>query len=235
MVLKENAGIRVVSHRTNDNIFSQSYPRPLIDLTQSMLVLKKLLRIRKTSIKQCYLSALSKFGGAIIPTYDGKDVLHLPPAEDPVGLALYKKAIYCPTSHVLRTSAHVGTDAENKIQRGMVGVTASFEDAKTIYARHAGLRLLATIHNSLNGDLERVEQVLHLNGVVNADPSFTKHGAVIDGCSEVLVEAFGPDKGIGTRACYGTGSMAGLVSCWLELRVKPENPVFGHEDLLGDQ
>mmetsp|Transcript_3886 Transcript_3886/g.5629 ORF Transcript_3886/g.5629 Transcript_3886/m.5629 type:complete len:202 (+) Transcript_3886:66-671(+) len=198
-------------------------------------VLTNSLALHHAPIRVRLFSTVSKFGGAIIPTFDGSDVLHLPPPEKPVGLALYKKAIYCPKSHVLRTSAHVGTDVNNKVQRGMVGVTFSLEDAQTIYARHSGLRLLATIHNFLNGDFDRVEQVLHLNGIVNADPSFTKHGAVIDGCSQVLVDAFGPDKGIGTRACYGTGSMVGVVSCWLELRIKPERPVFGHEDLLDEQ
>ena len=119
----------------------------------------------------------------------------------------------------------MGTDDSNEIVRGKVGACGSTgvippEEAKD-YARNSGLRLLATIHSHLGGDLSRVEQVLKLTGLVNGTEGFCEHGAVIDGCSQVLIEAFGAERGVGARVCSGAGSLVGAVSCDLELRVRP--------------
>jgi enamine deaminase RidA (YjgF/YER057c/UK114 family) len=172
---------------------------------------------------------MSERGGAII-TGPAGDQIHLPPAEGAVGpvtlesfgqVDSYKKAIYCPVSSTLRTSTHVGTDDTGAIVKGKVGGNVSKEDAKAL-ARNSGLRLLSTIHHALDGDLSRVEQVLKLTGLVNGADDFTAHGAVINGCSEVFIEAFGPDRGVGARVCSGTGSLIGAVSCDVELRVRPK-------------
>jgi len=169
---------------------------------------------------------VSDRGGAIIPAFSSRGdaaSIHLPPADDPVGLGLYKKAIYCPITRTLRTSAHVGSDDANRKADGVVGDTVSTEDARN-HARNSGLRLLATVRDFLDGDLGRVEQVLHLRGLVKAAPGFSGHAGVIDGCSEVLAEAFGPDAGVGTRECFGIGSLGSTVACVLELRVRPPPP-----------
>ena len=175
------------------------------------------------------LATVSDRGGAIITGPAGNQ-LHLPPSEgavgpvtvDPHGIVdSYKKALYCPASMTLRTSTHVGTDDFGAIVKGKVGDGfISKEDAKAA-ARNSGLRLLSTIHHALDGDLSRVEQVMKLTGLVNGADGFNAHGAVINGCSEVLIEAFGPDKGVGVRVCSGTASLAGAVSCDVELRVRP--------------
>jgi len=94
------------------------------------------------------------------------------------------------------------------------------EDANTC-AYNACLRLLATIHHQLDGDLSRVEQVLKLEGMVNAEPNLIGHLDVIDGCSQVFVDAFGIDRGVGMRACFGVGSLGGAVSCNVELQTPP--------------
>jgi hypothetical protein len=165
-------------------------------------------------------SATSERGGAIITGATGNQ-LHLPCAEDAVS-DTYRKALYCPASQTLFTSTHVGTDDDNIIVRGKVGVGSAVEPEEAkIYARNAGLRLLATIHNYLDGDMTRVEQVLKLNGFVNGESGFETHGAVINGCSEVLIEAFGQERGVGVRVCTGAGSLVGAVSCDVELRVRP--------------
>ena len=39
---------------------------------------------------------------------------------------------------------------------------------------------------ALDGDLGRIEQVVKLTGIVNGTPDFESHGAVVDGCSQVL-------------------------------------------------
>ena len=167
-------------------------------------------------------AGVSDRGGAILPGFDDPRAatIHLPRADDPVGMQLYKKAIYCPVSQTLRTSMHVGTTDENTKADGIVGTTVTPEQAR-IYARNSGLRLLATIHQFLDGDLDRVEQVLHLRGMIKSSPEFVGQASVIDGCSDVLREAFGPEIGVGTRECLGVGSLGAAVACTLELRIRP--------------
>ena len=164
------------------------------------------------------VGTVSDRGGVILQGVS--TALHLPPADDPVGLQLYKKALYCPTSRILRTSAHVGSTDDNQKANGIVGDDVTPQEARN-HARNSGLRLLATIHDALEGDLDRVEQVLHLKGLVKSTSDFTGHAGVIDGCCEVLVEAFGPDVGIGTRECFGVGSLGATVACVLEVKVRP--------------
>ena len=57
--------------------------------------------------------------------------------------------------------------------------------------------------------------------MVNAEPNFIGHLNVIDGCSQVFVDAFEIDRGVGTRACFGVGSLGGAVSCNVELQTPP--------------
>ena len=164
-------------------------------------------------------AAVSSRGGAIIKGPTGIEV-HLPVADNPVA-PTYRKCLYCPHTHVLRTSTHFGTNDSNDIARGKVGDGAmSPEEAKNC-ARNAGLRLLATIHRFVEGDMSRVEQILKLTGLVNGVPSFEGHGGVINGCSEVLIEALGSDIGVGARSCTGVGSLGACVTCDLEVRVRP--------------
>ena len=172
-------------------------------------------------------------GGATISGPKGHKI-HLPPAEKSVGP--YRKALIDRESGILYTSTHFGTDSENKIVKGKV-ITNSMDkkdyssslgyisqaEAKE-YARNAGKRLLATIHAALGGDLTRVVQVIKLTGFVNAlingDKDFEAHGAVISGCSEILIEAFGEEIGTGVRVCTGAGSLGCCVTCDVEVRVK---------------
>jgi len=174
-------------------------------------------------------ATISDRGGAIITGPAGNKI-HLPPAEGPVGpvtvaphglVDSYKKAIYCPVSRTLRTSAHVGTDDDGAVLKGKVGSGGISESDARVAARNSGLRLLSTIHRALDGDLGRVEQVVTLQGLVNGADGFSAHGAVINGCSEVFIEAFGPDKGVGVRMCSGTATLSGVVCCDVELRVRP--------------
>ena len=85
----------------------------------------------------------------------------------------------------------------------------------------SGLRLLATLNAAVSGDLSRVLQVTKLVGIVNGSPEFTSHGFVVNGCSEVFIEAFGTERGVGVRTCTGAGSGAGCVTCDVEVRVRP--------------
>jgi enamine deaminase RidA (YjgF/YER057c/UK114 family) len=52
------------------------------------------------------------------------------------------------------------------------------------------------------GDLDRVRRVVKLFGMVNCLPGSTNTPAVIDGCSDLLVDVLG-DRGRGARSAVG--------------------------------
>ena len=72
-------------------------------------------------------------------------------------------------------------------------------------ARLTGLQLLAVAKAAL-GELSRIEAVIKLLGMVNAEPDFSDHPKVINGCSDLLVEVLG-DAGRHARSAVGMGSL----------------------------
>jgi len=87
---------------------------------------------------------------------------------------------------------------------GKVGDDLTVEEGYEA-ARLTGLSLIGRLKQEL-GDLDRVERVIKLLGMVNSGLQFTDHPAVINGCSDLLVEVFG-DKGKHARSAVG---MSGL-------------------------
>jgi enamine deaminase RidA (YjgF/YER057c/UK114 family) len=73
-------------------------------------------------------------------------------------------------------------------------------------ARRVGLVMLASLQREL-GDLERVTSWIRLFGMVNAAPGFTQTSAVINGCSELLVELFGRPRGLHSRSAVGVAEL----------------------------
>ncbi|NEK56415.1 RidA family protein [Geodermatophilus sabuli] len=72
-------------------------------------------------------------------------------------------------------------------------------------ARLVGLQILARLRAEL-GDLDRVAQVLKLFGMVNCAPGFTRMPAVVDGCSDLLVDVLG-EAGRGARSAVGMAAL----------------------------
>ncbi|MBB5753579.1 RidA family protein [Prosthecomicrobium pneumaticum] len=87
---------------------------------------------------------------------------------------------------------------------GIVGGDMTVETARA-HAREVGLLMLAALVDTL-GTLDRIRQVMKVTGMINAAPGFGLHPRVLDGCSEVLVEALG-SRGEHARAAYGVASL----------------------------
>ncbi len=83
------------------------------------------------------------------------------------------------------------------------------------HARLVGLQMLATVRHAL-GSLDRVQAVVKLLGMVNADPEFAEPPAVINGCSDVLVEVFGREIGVHARSAVGMATLPGRMSVEVE-------------------
>jgi enamine deaminase RidA (YjgF/YER057c/UK114 family) len=87
---------------------------------------------------------------------------------------------------------------------GRLGKNASVEDGYA-EARLTGLQLLAVARSAI-GELSRIESVIKLLGMVNAEPEFTDHPKVINGCSDLLVDVLG-EAGRHARSAVGMGSL----------------------------
>lgn len=103
---------------------------------------------------------------------------------------------------------------------GKVGRDLTLEEARHA-ARMTGLSILATLAAEL-GDLDRIEQVVKVFGMVNCAPGFNATPAVIDGCSDLLVEIF-DDAGRHTRSAVGMAELPFDIAVEIELtaRLRP--------------
>lgn len=73
-------------------------------------------------------------------------------------------------------------------------------------ARLSALNVLAHARKALNGDLDRIREVVRLKGYVNVVPDFTQISEVMNGASEVFIALFG-DAGRHARTAIGAASM----------------------------
>jgi enamine deaminase RidA (YjgF/YER057c/UK114 family) len=73
-------------------------------------------------------------------------------------------------------------------------------------ARLAGLAILASVKREI-GDLDRIGAWLRVFGMVNSAPDFQAHPAVINGCSDLLLEVFGPEVGQHARSAVGLAAL----------------------------
>jgi len=104
------------------------------------------------------------------------------------------------TGNLVHISGQLSNDASGGI-KGTVGVDVTPEQANA-GARLCGINLLSQISAAVDGDLERVVRVVKLGGFVQAGPGFTAVPAVINGCSDLMVEVFG-DAGRHARSAVG--------------------------------
>lgn len=72
------------------------------------------------------------------------------------------------------------------------------------------------VHHRALGSLDRVERIIKVFGMVNCAPSFTDTPAVIDGCSDLLVEIFG-EAGRHTRSAVGLAELPFDIAVEIEL------------------
>ncbi|RTL36739.1 MAG: RidA family protein [Candidatus Melainabacteria bacterium] len=72
-------------------------------------------------------------------------------------------------------------------------------------ARLVGIGILSTIDHEVG--IERLIGIVKALGMVNSTPDFADQPAVIDGFSQLMLEVFGPENGIGTRSAVSMASL----------------------------
>lgn len=103
--------------------------------------------------------------------------------------------------------------------KGKVPTDTSVETAQEA-ARLITLNRLAVVKAEI-GDLDKVTRIVNVGGFVNSEPNFYQHPAVINGCSDLLVEIFG-DKGIHSRTAMGAAALPLNVSVEINMIVEVE-------------
>ena len=73
-------------------------------------------------------------------------------------------------------------------------------------ARLTALSMLGSLQREL-GDLDRVKRWVRLFGMVNSAPGFDKQPAVINGCSDLILEVFGDEIGQHARSAVGLAAL----------------------------
>jgi enamine deaminase RidA (YjgF/YER057c/UK114 family) len=97
-------------------------------------------------------------------------------------------------------SGQVSVDGAGGV-RGVVGEDVDPERAQAA-ARLCAINLIAQMKAATGGDLDRVVRVVKLGGFVQAGPDFFDIPKVLNGCSDLMVEAFG-DAGRHARSAVG--------------------------------
>ena len=101
---------------------------------------------------------------------------------------------------LVHISGQVSLDAGGGI-RGTVGEEVDLETGKAA-ARLCGINLIAQMKAACDGDLDRVVRVVKLGGFVQAGANFLEIPQVVNGASDLMVEAFG-DTGKHARSAVG--------------------------------
>jgi len=136
--------------------------------------------------------------------------LEFPPAPKPQGV--YKPLVV--SGKMAYVSGHGPLKSDGSMYLGRVGADVDQQHGYDA-AHQTGLAILSTLKTGL-GSLDRVKRVVKVLGMVNAASDFTQHPAVINGCSELFAQVWGPDHGIGARSAVGMGSLPGNISVEIE-------------------
>ena len=136
--------------------------------------------------------------------------------EVPVPVAAYVNCVR--SGNLLFLSGGLPIDGDKKVI-GKVPGDVSIEEAQE-GARIIILNRLAVVKQEI-GSLDKVKQIVALNGFVNSAPDFYGHPQVINGASELLIEIFG-DKGKHSRTALGAAALPLNVAVEINLIVEVE-------------
>jgi enamine deaminase RidA (YjgF/YER057c/UK114 family) len=140
--------------------------------------------------------------------------IELPPGGKPV--ANYRMAVR--SGNLLFVAGHGPAQRDGVKVRGKVGADLDLAEAREA-ARLVGVNLLATVRQEL-GSLDAVRRIVKLLGMVNCAPGFDQTPEVIDGCSDFLVDVFGPEAGNHARSAVGMAELPYGLAVEIEMIVE---------------
>lgn len=136
--------------------------------------------------------------GLMLPTV-------FPPAGNYVGCVI--------VGDIVHVGGHGPVDGDTVVC-GKVGAELTLEDARRA-ARMTALSILSTLNAEL-GNLDRIRRIIKVFGMVNVAPGFNQTPAVIDGCSDLLIDVFG-ERGRHTRSAVGLAALPFDIAVEIEM------------------
>jgi len=116
-------------------------------------------------------------------------------------------AAYVPfvrSGHLVFISGHIAKK-DGKPWVGQLGHTMATEEGRAA-ARAVAVDLMGTLQAAA-GDLTRVKRIVKVLSLVNSAPTYTEHHLLTNGCSELMVEVFGPEVGAHARSAFGVAQL----------------------------
>ena len=116
-------------------------------------------------------------------------------------------------------SGHAPLDSVGRVARplGKVGSDLTTEQGYEA-ARLTALSILGSLQRAL-GDLDRVTSWLRVFGMVNAAPGFNDLPTVINGCSDLILELYGTERGAHARSAVGLAELPFNIPVEIEAEV----------------
>lgn len=157
-------------------------------------------------------------------------LLHVEKRLEELGITLPKPSspranynIVCHASgNMLYVSGHLPFKVDGTFMTGRIGPGEQTLEYGKEAARNCGLNIISTLKDQL-GDLDRVEQVVKVFGIVQSTDDFKEQHLVMDGCSDVMMEVFGKKTGYHARSAIGTSTLPIDISVEVEaiVQIKP--------------
>jgi len=135
----------------------------------------------------------------------------LPEVGAPIGNYVHARRV----GNLLYLSGKGPQGGDGVMPKGKLGGGMSVDEGYR-HARQVGLVLIAAIRDTLDGDLDRVEAIVKVLGMVNATPDFEDHPKVVNGCSDLFVEVFG-ERGRHARSAVGMSSLPAGIPVEIEV------------------
>jgi len=136
------------------------------------------------------------------------------------------------TGNLVYMSGHGAPKPDGSYVVGRVPHECS-EEAAYEAARLVGINMLATLRAHI-GDLNRVQQIVKVLGMVNSESNFVNHPNVINGFSDLMVEVFG-EAGKAARSAVGMGSLPMNIPVEVEMIVEIKNSQYFKEMGISDR
>lgn len=129
-----------------------------------------------------------------------------PPIVPPPGVVLPFEFVQVAGTRVL-FSGHGPLNADGSVAQplGKLGATVTIEQGYEA-ARLTALAVLGSLQRSL-GSLDRIVAWRRVFGMVNSAPGFDRQPQVINGFSDLILEVFGPERGLHTRSAVGMAEL----------------------------
>lgn len=125
--------------------------------------------------------------------------------------------IYKPVKQVgnmLYVSGQGPTENGTPLVTGKVGRERSVSEGQYA-ARLCCLNALSILHQFL-GDLNRIKSVVKLLAFVASAEGFDRQPEVANGASQLLLDIFGQDRGVGARSAIGTSELPNGITVEIE-------------------